>query len=118
MYCGKQFSIYFADQLEALFFVANPDCFDHRIKWIIKNPLPERQWPSMLRSVNRILGWIIFKIHTAVYVKHTVTKIEDRSQAMTVSANPITLLRMKHSVFRIRKLSRFHLNALSVSVAR
>lgn len=114
----EEFAIYFADQFEAFFLITNPDRFGYRLKRIIKNPLPERQWQSMLCSVDRIFVRIKFKVHNSTYVKYIVTTIEDRSQAMTVSANPIALLRMKHSVFRIRKLSRFPLNALSVSVAR
>tara|TARA_R110000787_G_scaffold3020_13_gene12292 strand:+ start:24170 stop:24364 length:195 start_codon:yes stop_codon:yes gene_type:complete len=59
----EEFSVYFTDQFEALLFITKPNCIGHRVKRIVKNPLPERQWQMMLFPVDRILGWIIFEIN-------------------------------------------------------
>ncbi len=82
----KEFSVYFTDQFETLLLIFKPDGFGHAVKWIIKNPLAERQRQMMLCPVDCILGWIKFEIHAAIYVKHIVITSDALRQAMTVSA--------------------------------
>jgi hypothetical protein len=82
----EQFSVDLSDQFEALLLIAKPDCFGHGMERIIEYPLPECERQMMLRPVDCVLGWIKFKIHVAIYVKHIVITSQSPRQAMTVSA--------------------------------